>query len=307
MLKNSIFLLAFFIFSLSQTDLDARPRPSGYPYICGDTFRAFCDFIYDETGSNVIPEAVGYGDAIFVKTDMLDSFFEAIHPVIASPYVLVTHNGDLHVPREFEKWLDDPKILMWYGQNAVTANHPKLRLIPIGIGNSYCNHGKTEVISQAQEMAKEVADRSILLYMNFSVGSHAERYDVYKLFRDKAFCLMSGPKPFKIYLSDLRNTKFVLCPRGNGMDCHRTWEALLMGAIPVVRSSPLDPLFKELPVLIVDEWEVLTEKFLEEKWQEMSRTTYCLDRMYAPYWLNMLSSHRNLSSSLQTNFVEQPF
>jgi len=43
---------------------------------------------------------------------------------------------------------------------------------------------------------------------------------------------------------------FVASPYGNGFDCHRTWEALCLGCIPIVKISPLDRLFANLPVLL---------------------------------------------------------
>jgi len=55
---------------------------------------------------------------------------------------------------------------------------------------------------------------------------------------------------------------FVLSPFGNGMDCHRTWEALLCGCIPIVRSSVFNELFEGLPVLIVDKWEDVSLELL---------------------------------------------
>ena len=53
-------------------------------------------------------------------------------------------------------------------------------------------------------------------------------------------------------------TAFTLSPRGGGLDCHRTWEALVLGSVPVVKSSPLDPLYAGLPVLVVGDWTELT-------------------------------------------------
>ena len=37
---------------------------------------------------------------------------------------------------------------------------------------------------------------------------------------------------------------FVLSPRGRGLDCHRTWEALCLGCIPIVKKSPITKLFR---------------------------------------------------------------
>jgi hypothetical protein len=58
----------------------------------------------------------------------------------------------------------------------------------------------------------------------------------------------------------LRDTKFVLSPPGNGPDCHRTWEAIYSGAIPIVKRDfwPFKTL--SLPVLVVNDWNEVPEK-----------------------------------------------
>ena len=48
---------------------------------------------------------------------------------------------------------------------------------------------------------------------------------------------------------------FVACPFGHGLDTHRIWEALLLEAVPIVATSPLDKLYKEFPIIIIDKWE----------------------------------------------------
>ena len=55
---------------------------------------------------------------------------------------------------------------------------------------------------------------------------------------------------------------FVLSPHGNGLDCHRTWEALCLGCIPIVKTSAIDYLYEDLPVLIVKEWFDITKEIL---------------------------------------------
>ena len=61
-----------------------------------------------------------------------------------------------------------------------------------------------------------------------------------------------------------------MCPQGNGVDTHRIWEALALGTIPIVRTSSLDPLFVDLPVLVVGDWTELNTDDAHEKlvqWQ----------------------------------------
>ncbi len=42
--------------------------------------------------------------------------------------------------------------------------------------------------------------------------------------------------------------------------CTGMWETLLVGSIPVTVSSPLDTLLRRLPVLIVDDWDEVTQQ-----------------------------------------------
>ncbi len=50
----------------------------------------------------------------------------------------------------------------------------------------------------------------------------------------------------------MAESKFVLSPPGFGEDCYRTWEAVLLGAVPIVRRSPLQQLYDGAPVVVVD-------------------------------------------------------
>ncbi len=267
-----------------------RERQSSYPYIAGDTFRASCDFICDEYKNTIVPAKVKYGATIFLRTDDLEHFFSNIHPKIANPYILVSHNSDASAPRNFAHMLEDTKLLAWFAQN-VDAAHPKLHPIPIGLANRFWPHGSIEIVAEVQSLPAQ--DRTILLYMNFSPETClSERTHVFELFHNKPFCTAPGHRPFKDYLIDLMHTKFVLSPRGYGIDCHRTWEALLMGAVPIVKSSTLDPLYEGLPVVIVQDWNEITEEFLNKKWEEIQQSHFQRERMYADYWLKRIFSFK---------------
>ena len=84
--------------------------------------------------------------------------------------------------------------------------------------------------------------------------------------------------------------KFILSPPGAGEDTHRTWEALSVGCIPIVKSSLLNILYEDLPVVIVDDWDVITKEFLEteyKKFQEKKlQKRYKLEKFKMSYWLN---------------------
>ena len=63
--------------------------------------------------------------------------------------------------------------------------------------------------------------------------------------------------------------KYILSPHGNGLDCHRTWESLIFKTIPIVKTSTLDDLYKDLPVIIVNKWnDIDFEKLLTFKTED---------------------------------------
>ena len=56
-----------------------------------------------------------------------------------------------------------------------------------------------------------------------------------------------------------------ISPRGAGLDCYRTWEAIYLGCVPVIERSALDlPLFMDgdVPVLIVDDLTRINDSLL---------------------------------------------
>ena len=264
---------------------------SSAPYLSGDTFRDMCDFYFDEVSSSFSPKMVQYGDVVFVKTDMLGAFFKEKHPLISNPYVIVSHNSDHPAPGVGALYLNDPKILAWYAQN-VEMVHPKLHPIPIGIANKMWRHGNPLVFSSCREKIG-TRPRDILLYINFSIGTFVrERKRAYTLFADQTYSVVSLGKSLQEYLSDLTRSCFVLSPRGNGLDCHRTWEALYMGAIPIVKESCMDSVFEGLPVLIVHDWQEINEQFLSSMYQSMHSQLYNTEKLFAPYWKEQILSYK---------------
>lgn len=280
------FILLFL--SLFATCWSAQNRQPSHPYISGDTFRHHCRIIYDETHKRIDPTKVQPGDVIFVKTDLLSDFFTKIHPRIRHPYKLLTHNSDHGIPGRCISFLDDPKLLAWHGTN-VEIYHPKLHPIPIGLANRYWPHGNVDLLD---ELRKQPFQKSILLYLNFAQETFpTERTRIYHLFHNQPYCF-SPPKKriFPEYLLDLGQSCFILSPRGNGLDCHRTWESLWMGAIPIVKSSAMDPMYDHLPVLIVHDWNEITEEFLQQKWVEFSLKEFQTEKLFIDYWISKIFS-----------------
>ena len=95
------------------------------------------------------------------------------------------------------------------------------------------------------------------------------------------------PKPTSRLESHQAQTKFafVISPFGKGYDCHRTWEALMLGCIPIVRHSGLDPLFNGLPVLLINDWSDVTEELLNHTIQSFRMREFQYDKLKLQYWV----------------------
>ena len=68
-------------------------------------------------------------------------------------------------------------------------------------------------------------------------------------------------------MANLRKASFVPYPEGNGKCRHGLWERLYMGAVPVVaKSSYLDPIYFESPLVKFDSWSnLLNTRTVERK------------------------------------------
>ena len=64
--------------------------------------------------------------------------------------------------------------------------------------------------------------------------------------------------------------KFIISPHGNGLDCHRTYEAMCLGCIPIVKSSSLDLLYKDMPVIILKKWDDINIDLLLKKSEQIN-------------------------------------
>lgn len=85
---------------------------------------------------------------------------------------------------------------------------------------------------------------------------------------------------------------FVISPHGNGLDCHRTWEALTLGCIPIVRTSGLDSLYSDLPVLIVKNWSDINHSLLQNTIYQFQTIKFNYDRLLLSYWKQLINSNK---------------
>lgn len=85
--------------------------------------------------------------------------------------------------------------------------------------------------------------------------TNSNRFNLKNKFRDRENILVIDKRISSYTLHKIyRKTLFVPSPAGNGLDCHRTWEALYLGAVPVVLESEFTG-DDSWPVVRVNSWE----------------------------------------------------
>ena len=101
------------------------------------------------------------------------------------------------------------------------------------------------------------------------------------------------------YFQQLSTSKFILSPSGLGWDCYRTWEALILGCIPILetyyRQDGLYRTYDDLPVLWVDHYDNVTPSLLEREYPKiMSRARkYKFEKLTTQWWVDLINSYRS--------------
>lgn len=217
-------------------------------FINGEKFKAICDFDFRnpkfESGKS---DYIIYSD--------LDRYVDALS--FASQhtnknFVLVTHNGD----RVVEHTGVPSNIKAWYTQN-LNFIHDRVFALPIGLENPKWHPDKIPQMLSMTESSKRVSRG----FCQFNPDTYPkERKNLTQDLKNNqievdSYACINGENFFQ-YLFNLKIYKYCFCPRGNGIDTHRIWEALYMGCIPVVKRYTTHEFCEaELPIIFVDEWK----------------------------------------------------
>jgi hypothetical protein len=77
------------------------------------------------------------------------------------------------------------------------------------------------------------------------------------------------------YFKALPTYKFVISPEGNGIDCHRHYEALMAGCIPIVEDRDnIRNKYSGCPILFTRTYYEITPDYLNKKYEEMYTQLY---------------------------------
>lgn len=257
---------------------------------------------------------------LWLHTDKVSEFYHYILPRISSRVTLIISGSDRSFPSEclktdeIETLLNHKNIIHVFAQNCDLIS-PKITPIPIGIDFHTCfykgqNGGwglkaspldQEKIITHILKDSKPTNERKCRAFVDFQhSNSMRGSFSRYKQFGEDRLSIFSVINEsglidyaHKMPRKDLWKIKseyaFSISPHGNGLDCHRTWEDLALGCIVIVKTSPLDPLYEGLPVIIIKDWNEITEdnfkKWLNQ-YGDVSKNKSFRLKLTHEYWMN---------------------
>lgn len=256
-------------------------------------------FIPDTFKSNINKISKDKIIFVYTQTHWVNEFFQyIIGNRIDHKIVLITHNSDSEVNETI--FLSKPEnIIFWWSQNVNFLNE-KLHSIPIGLENPiWFNHlNKNENIFKIRKEDKYYKN---WVYMNHNSNTFPnERLKPYQLFNNEKWITSirgQNGSNFLDYIKNVNEHRFMICPRGNGIDTHRHWESLYLKTYPIsIKNKNISFYKDDLPILLIDEWEELNSNLLKIKFEEFVEKDkeYNWDILNINYWYDKIKNKQYL-------------
>jgi len=294
-------------------------------YVSSKGLLKSCDY-FSLTPQSSIKQLINYpplekiknikNPSIYICGSAIKHFINVLLPLINFSFILVSGDCDETIPQEiltsndFNKLINDKRIIHWFCQN-MTIDHDKITRIPIGLDYhtltqrplwgpiSTCQDQET-MLNMIRDKSIPFYNRNIKCYANFQFSMNTklgyDRKDAYNKIDKNLIHYEENKVTRLITWNKQKDYAFVICPHGGGLDCHRYWEALCFGCIPIVKTSSIDNLYKDLPVLIVKKWEDININLLSNTISEFKRkyenNEFNLEKIKLNYWIDLINKYK---------------
>lgn len=168
-------------------------------------------------------------DNIYIKTDYQYIFLKNYLHLIKVPVNLWFGNCDN--PFICSDICDNPYIQKIYAMNP-GIKHPKIIFEGIGLANNLWKHGQKDIFYQIYTETRKWK-KTKNLFCSFNPSTFKYRQELTIELESRAIRIEKYPDQEQFW-KQMASHKYVLCPRGNGFDTHRFWEALWLGCIPII-------------------------------------------------------------------------
>ena len=123
------------------------------------------------------------------------------------------------------KYLADPQLGHWYGENMLPGYGPKTTPLPIGLASEFWPHGDSRAVLEVARSAPAWGARRTSVYVAMKHRTNKSRKKVAEQMGSLPGALRVKKRvTYGTYLKQVAKSQFVAAPAGNGMDTHRAWE-----------------------------------------------------------------------------------
>jgi hypothetical protein len=232
-------------------------------------------------------------------------------------FVLVTGDSDISICvtniKKIDALVSNEYLKQWFAQN-LEFSHPRVRPMPIGLDFHSAwqdprHYGSRNILPASQEAelrticrsAKNFSQRKPMVMCDWiGRSAYGDREEARHGIAEGARVVPSKRLPRHMLWQEYVKCAFVASPFGIGLDCHRTWEALALGCVPVVKKSALTPLFEGLPVLVVESWNQITSEYLREQQQRFGAQKFDYSKLFLTYWWSRINTRRQAQSCISS-------
>ncbi len=256
---------------------------------------------------------ISTGSLVYVISSALKSWFCDVYPILLKEkkvIILVTGDSVVNVPlgalgmniKELQNLKDEGVIYHWFCQNCDVDFKDYVTPIPLGVDyhtlhrRNFWGEKKTHFLFQdinlnliSRKRFDDFHKRKFRLICDIHLNKgnfNKERQIAYKQSLNiKNSLFVNKPHARSKFWQIMRDAQYIISPRGRGFDCHRTWEAIVLGVVPIIKTSVNDALFEEMPVLIVDSFKEINNNLLNEN---MIFRHQNLEKITLQYWVDLI-------------------
>jgi hypothetical protein len=179
---------------------------------------------------------------------------------------------------------------------------------PIGMSYQYLN-----MVSLGKDI--QIGDHTMLVHCSMRdstddvrrIGQPITRMTILETLKKNG--IINRFTSYQEYFISLPNYKFVISPEGNGIDCHRHYEAIIAGCIPIMEDNIMvREKYAGLPVLYTKDYSEITQDYLISIYTNMLDMQYDFSRVFLNYYSpNEIALIKGQSSYWCKKLIGRPF
>ena len=232
--------------------------------------------------------------------------------LIEVPFIIISAMEDTTFPIEFR--IESLRNIQnnyffkhWFAINKIMPNNNLTTTIPYGLdywtvqNKDYFGEIKHNSIEQDRIFSliisntKHFTQRINKIYANFHLHLTDKRHGKWRerissIIPSEIIYFENQPLIRRDSWKKMSEYTFVVSPCGNGLDCIRTFEALCLGCIVIIKKCELDTsMYDDLPVIIIDEYTDINSKFLEDTINLFSKKEFNFNKLKMKYWIDKIN------------------